>query len=478
MFLPSRGIRQSCVSPRSKRNIMLKKIALGVVAIVFAGIVYIYASYGSIARNGSGYAAKNICSGYFLSGFSPETMKREALAGASSALENISYTIDEEARTVTTTLSGLFKRRAVYTPGIGCTLLPASVKKVDFTVEPMSVLDVSDQLPWPQGSAAPARTQSLDALLDQAFAEIDPDSPRNTKAIVVVHNGELIAEKYAEGVDADTPLIGWSMAKSVTALLVGILVKDDILDIAERAPVSAWQQVDGDPRAEITLDQLIRMSSGLAFNETYSAATDVTQMLSGEADAAAFAASMPLEGPPDTIWSYSSGTTNIISAIIKDHVGGTTQDAYEFSQNALFRKLGIKTATLEPDASGTFVGSSFMYASARDWARLGQFSLQNGVWQGEAILPENWMNYLVTPTSASDENRYGGQFWLNLDPDDPDEERLFPSLPEDAYYMGGYQGQFVLIIPSHQLVITRFGFTPDRNHDIEALAAQIIEQIS
>ncbi|MEM9054559.1 MAG: serine hydrolase [Pseudomonadota bacterium] len=453
---------------------MFRKVALGAMGLLLVGMGYAYATYGSIARGGSGYAAKNICSGYFLSGFSPTIMKEQALAGASSALSNISYSIDEENQSVTTKLYGLFKRRAIYTPGIGCTLLPAGTNSTDISIEPLTALDLSNQTPWPQGRAAPDLTGRLDAFLEDAFLEEDSNAPRNTKAIVVIHNGTLIAEKYADGVSAETPLIGWSMAKSVTALLVGILVKNNVLDLDAAAPVALWQAQAGDPRAEISLDKLLRMSSGLEFNETYSAATDVTQMLSNEPDAAAFAANKPLEGPPDTIWSYSSGTTNIISAIIKASVGDTTQDFYEFSQQELFRRLGITTATFEADASGNFVGSSFLYASARDWARLGQFCLQNGIWKGEKILPDGWMDYLVTPTQTSNENQYGAHFWLNRDPENTSETRLFPSLPEDAYYMGGFQGQFVLIIPSKQLVITRFGFTPKRNHEIEKLAAQII----
>ena len=229
--------------------------------------------------------------------------------------------------------------------------------------------------------------------------------------------------------------------------------------------------------AEITLDQLLRMSSGLEFNETYEAQTDVTEMLSNQADTAGFAASKPLIGPPDTIWSYSSGTTNIISGILRRAVGDTLQDYYAFSQERLFRPLSIGTATFETDRSGTFIGSSYLYASARDWARLGQFFLQDGVWNGERLLPDGWVDYLLTPTPAALGNEYGAHVWLNRNPKDPNRDRLFPTLPEDMYYLGGYQGQMVVVIPSEELVITRFGFTPARNHGVEALTAAIIERL-
>ncbi|MEO0817104.1 MAG: serine hydrolase [Pseudomonadota bacterium] len=457
---------------------MLKKFAIGFVVLLLGAAAFVYVTNGPVARAGSGYAAKNICSGYFLSGLTPEVMRDEALAGASDILANVSYDIDEDQQHVTTRLFGLFERRAVFTPGIGCTLLPSGEKQTSLAIEPLPRLDVSGAAPWPSGSLVPDVSPRFDALLQATFNEEDPERPRNTKAIVVVHEGKLVAEKYADGVAADTPLIGWSMAKSITALMVGVLVKDGTLDPGAAAPVPAWRESEGDPRAAITLDQLLRMSSGLEFNETYSAATDVTHMLSNEPDAAAFAADKPPIGPPDTIWSYSSGTTNIVSAIVKRSVGDTLQAYYDFSQKRLFRPLGISTATFEADASGTFIGSSYLYASARDWARLGLFCLQDGVWDGEALLPEGWIDYVTAPTPTTTSNEYGAHFWLNRDPDDASRERMFPLLPEDAYYMGGFQGQLVLVIPSEDLVITRFGFTPARNHGVEELAAEIIAQLN
>ncbi len=457
---------------------MLKRIIISLIIVLVLGIIYLYLAYGSVLRGGSGYAAKNICSGYFLSGFTPEVMKEQALAGASPILADVAHELDPDTHQVTTRLYGLFKRRAVYRPGTGCTLLAKGAKIVDAPITPLSELSLSSELAWPYGSAAPDRVDRFNELLDIAFAEENPERPKNTKAIVVVHQGRLIAEKYAEGVAVDTPLIGWSMAKSVTGLMTGILVKDGVLVPDAPAPVPQWQIREDDPRASITLDQLLRMSSGLEFEETYSAATDVTQMLSNEPDAAAFAAKKPLVGPPDTIWSYSSGTTNIISAIIRRSVGDTLQDYYTFSQERLFRPLGIKSAVFEADQSGNFIGSSYLYASARDWARLGQFCLQNGIWKDERLLPEGWIQYLVTPTSTTTTNEYGAQFWLNLDPDAPALERPFPTLPMDAFYMSGYQGQIVLVIPSEELVITRLGFTPNRNHGVEALAAGIITELN
>ncbi|MEL7112778.1 MAG: serine hydrolase, partial [Pseudomonadota bacterium] len=240
---------------------MLKRFALGLAVILIAAISYVYMSYGSIARAGSGYAAKNLCSGHFLSGFPLQTVQDEALIGASETLANVSYAVDTEARSVTTKLYGLFERRAMFTPGIGCTLLSSGETAVDMGVTALPPLELSPDLAWPMGSAAPHLTDAYDDLLDAAFAEDAPGQPKNTKAITISHDGKLVAERYADGVSPDTPLIGWSMAKSVTALMVGVLVADEALVVDAPANVPQWQTDSDDPRAAITLDQLLRQSS-------------------------------------------------------------------------------------------------------------------------------------------------------------------------------------------------------------------------
>jgi CubicO group peptidase (beta-lactamase class C family) len=289
----------------------------------------------------------------------------------------------------------------------------------------------------------------------------------------------LVAEQYAEGIRADTPLIGWSMTKSVTNLLIGILVGDDKLNISKPAPVPEWQIEATDPRARITIDHLLHMSSGLEFDEEYGLFSDVTQMLSNEADMAHFAASKPLSsGNPEYKWSYSSGTTNILAGIIRRTVGTDAQSIYDFVQKRLFQPLGIRTATLELDASGTPIGSSYMYASARDWARLGELCLNDGRWLGVQILPEGWMKYSTTPAAENPSNNYGAHFWLNKKPLDPGQSRAFPLLPEDAFAMNGYQGQYVVVVPSHSLVVVRLGFTWLENHGVERLIADIIRVLN
>ena len=457
---------------------MFKKLIISLVSIVLIVLFSTTYYFSPVLNAGSGFSAKNICSGHFLSGLSGQVIVEEALKPASDILANISFSIDEENRQVDTSLFGFFQRRAVYSEGMGCTLLSADHQELQRKVDVADFSKPNSDLVWPQGAAPAPENNELQPVLEQAFAEPDPVHERNTKAVVVIHKGQLVAEKYAPGIDASTPLIGWSMTKSVTNLLVGILVHDGRLTLEQVAPVPLWHLDADDPRGAITMDQLLRMSSGLVFDEEYGLYSDVTRMLSVEADADGFAASKSLLTEPDSLWAYSSGTSNIISGIIKRTVAGNFQDYFDFTQQRLFLPLGIHSAAIETDDNGTFIGSSFMYASARDWARLGQFCLQGGQWQGEQLLPEGWLSYSTTPTANNPLNNYGAHFWLNADPEDRQQKRSWPSLPADTFSMNGYQGQRVVIVPSKDLVVVRLGFSAGKKRGIEQLVAGVIEVLA
>jgi len=244
---------------------------------------------------------------------------------------------------------------------------------------------------------------------------------------------------------------------------LGILHGSEDLPLFGSIPVPEWQGAD-DPRAAITVDQMLRMSSGLEFDETYAVGTDVTRMLSLEPNAGRFAAAKPLAHEPGEVWAYSSGTSNILAQVIRETVGGAPQDHYNFAQDNLFGPIGATSFRLETDASGTHIGSSYIYATARDWARLGQLYLEDGIWNGVSILPQGWVDYSRTPTSNNPYRNYGAHFWLNRDPvsgTPPDATfpaPMWPDAPRDAYSMNGFQGQHVVIIPSQDLVIVRLGF--------------------
>ena len=453
----------------------MKKLLAGFSVIVLLAMAYGGFLLSQVLSAGSGFAAKNICSGHFLSGFPGQQVVDEALVPASSVLANTWFKIDEAKRLVDAGIYGMFKRRAVFSEGTGCTLLRAGKKTPPPTVKSSVIKPDNHHLPWPQGSADVESDERLKAVIDEAFVEPGGEFRRNTKAVVVIHEGKLVAERYAAGIEADTPLIGWSMTKSVTNLLIGLLVKDGRLSLDQNAPVPAWLNKANDPRAEITIDQLLRMSSGLDFDEEYALFSDVARMLSVEGDVAGFAASKPLSAEPGTLWYYSSGTSNILSGIIRRTVGGDARQYYDFAQQRLFSPLGIYTASIETDDSATFIGSSYMYASARDWARLGQFCLQNGRWQGQQLLPENWLSYSTNPTPTNPRNNYGAHFWLNADPADGQQTRTWPSLPADTYSMNGFQGQRVVIVPSKNLVVVRLGFSGGKKRGIEQLVAGVIK---
>lgn len=453
---------------------MLKKLIATFALVPLAALVWGFYYLSLVLSAASGFSAKNICSGYFLSGMPGQMIVEQVLVPASPLLANIGFEIDVEHRRVDTRMFGFASRRAEFNPGTGCTLLREGRESVDQLLDVAEAHPPDPALPWPLGLAPAPENDSLAVVLDGAFAEPDPQYARNTKAIVVIHEGELVAEKYATGIDAQTPLPGWSMTKSVINLLIGVLVREGRISIMQSAPVPSWHEDMSDPRGEITIDELLRMSSGLEFNEDYSIYSDVTRMLSVEADAAGFAAAKPLEAEPGAKWSYSSGTSNILAGVIRQTVGGYLQEYYDFTRKGLFEPIGAHTATMETDNNGTFIGSSYMYASARDWARLGQLCLQDGVWQGKRLLPEGWIGYSTTPTPNNPLRNYGAHFWLNANPVDSRLQRTWPALPADAYSMNGFQGQRVIIVPSEQLVVVRLGFSGGPDRGIEPLVAGLI----
>ncbi|MFP6805621.1 MAG: serine hydrolase [Pseudomonadales bacterium] len=312
----------------------------------------------------------------------------------------------------------------------------------------LSLPDQPEDIPWPteHWDRSDRENASFKALTEKIFDLSDAQGV--TYALLVVKGGTLIYERYDAGASAFYLQYSWSMAKSVTHALTGILVKQGKLDIYEPAPVPEWK---GDERSEITLDQLLRMSSGLQFVEDYvdGVASDVIPMLQfdGRHDTGAFAAAKPLIHPPDSVWSYSSGTTNIICRILKEIVGGGASGMLKFMEDELFGPIGFRTATPKFDTSGTFIGSSFLMATPQDFARFGLLYLRNGIWDGQKILPDGWVDYARTPTYKSDTECYGAQWWMN-------------PAKDSQFYCGGYDGQRILCDPEKDVIVVRCGRTP------------------
>ena len=387
-----------------------------------------------------------LCSEVLLAHRDPRAVITELEVDDLAPLRYISASVDSSARVARASVASLVRQEAVYRDQRGCVLRFGSSQ----TGTPSSDRDRSQSA----DTLLSELNRALDPVLEGAFAEPNPQRPRRTRAVVVVQDGHIVAERYAPGFTSGTPVIGWSMTKTVINALVGILVKEGRLAIDRPVPIPEWQAA-GDPRHAITLDHLLRMSSGLEFDESaWNPVSDVTVMLLGRPDAGLYAANKSLAAMPGTTWRYSSGTTNIISRALRAVINDDAVYA-EFPHRALFDRIGMSSALIEADASGAFIGSSFGYATARDWARLGMLYVNDGKWNGQRILPEGWVAYTRAPAPADPLRRYGAHVWLKV----ADEYSGDAVLPADAFHAIGHAGQFVTMIPSANLVVVRLGLT-------------------
>lgn len=427
-------------------------IFLGV-ALLGYGVYYA----GLMAQVLTGFGAKQLCSCVFVSGRTSSSALKNELNRFPYTLA--SYEVNDEARWAGSQLGFWNQRRAVYREGTGCVLLTNDEQTpVGVPLSP----SLSRSVPLPESRTIPeVDYNQLNLTLDQFFAEPDSARLQNTKAVVVLYRDTLVTERYASGFTPDTRLPGWSMAKSVTSALIGILVHQGKLSVEDPAPVATWQDTN-DERGTITIDDLLRMRSGLAWNESYFTVSDVTRMLFMSEDMAEVSIRQPLAYPPGSEWYYSSGTTNILSNIIRQTTG---ENYLEFPYQALFNPLGIGSAVWETDLSGTAVGSSYLFATARDWAKFGLLYLNDGVWKGQRILPEGWVKYSARPVAQSPQRKYGAHFWLNAGEAGNPQNRLFPDVPADMFFAEGFDGQNVFVIPSRDLVVVRLGVTTKGNFD-------------
>jgi len=452
---------------------LLKRIALCLAALsFFPGIIYaedipLYAKVPRLTAVAASYKAKILCSAVFVSKRSPSDVEREELNDLPFPTK-----IDEKEKTVTVTVGmGIPDQIAIFRDGLGCTVginYTAEHIRAQVTQNPIPTPEDTNQLrkPWPEGEFVDTENippevdkAKLTEAIERTFTEPYANQKRfwRTRAVVVAYKGRIIRERYTAGFSKDTPLLGWSMTKSVTNALAGILVGQGKLTLKAQANVPEWSG-KGDPRAAITLDQLMRMSDGLNFVEDYvDMLSDTPFMLFGTPDTAAFTAAKPLEVVPDSRWRYISGSPNLVCRIMRGAIGGSLAQYFTFPRRALFDKIGMRSAVLEPDASGTFVGSSFSYATARDWARFGLLYLRDGVWMNERILPEGWVKYTTTPTPKAPKGEYGAYWWLNAGNPAGSANRLYPSLPPDLYLARGYEGQDTVVIPSRDLVVVHLG---------------------
>lgn len=457
-----------------------------VVAVIVVGLLLaLPGRWLAVAgRVGVGFAAKVACSLHFNSDLDAQQVFDQYIASEVAPLGPF-LRLRADVRGVEAWVPGWVRARAEYRPGLGCTLLTGGaadeMARPSRPLRPLARLDA--HLLWPVGEArSAAAPAAVEAALERAFSEPEGNEAgrlRATTAIVVAHRGRLIAERYAPGYDIDTRMLSWSMAKSVLATLIAAAIADGRFALAAPVPVPEWQTT-GDRRSAITLDQMLRMSSGLAFDEHYGAVNDVSRMLFTMPDVGAFAAASPLAQAPDEQWSYSSGTSNILARMLRDSFGGDIDAMLAWMRVRFFEPAGLRSALVELDPSGTPIGSSFFYMTARDWARFGELHRLDGIWRGRRLLPEGWVKYVTTPTPLAPEGSYGAHWWLNAgDPQHP-EKRAWPSVPTDAYAAQGHSGQYVVVIPSAELVVVRLGLSvPDDGDDgTEELLAELIRLLA
>jgi len=450
-----------------KRRIRI--ILWSLLVVLMAALVYGVFYINSLMPIITGYPANYLCSAVFIS--NRQQAEVEALDLNFSFIKYVKNKVDFQDSSVTSTfLWG--KSKAIYRDGFGSTLLrksdEATLRSIHFPKHPPSYNQ--DTILWPMGNLMPDTLANRhNEQLDQLTRKLMQDNGYNGHAFafMVVHKGVPIAEAYQPQFNAKTRFLSWSMAKNFTNTLVGILVKEGKLDIMKPVDLAEWQN---DDRKQITMNHLLQMESGLKWNEDYGNRSDVTAMLYAAPDFASYAYELPLDAPVGSTWLYSSGTVNIINYLMRKKINNDNE-YYSFSTVNLFNKIGMPDAVFEVDEAGTQVGSSYIYATARDYARYGLLYLQDGMFNNERILPEGWVKYTTTQGSQN-KGEYGSLFWLN-------KSRTFPSAPEDMYSCQGHYGQKIFIIPSKELIVVILGFSPKPNNvmDFDTLLADILKAV-
>jgi CubicO group peptidase (beta-lactamase class C family) len=430
--------------------------------VIIAALIIIGVSQYPKLYIATGYGAKSMATAVFVAEREPQMVQLTDLNY--SIVKYTKSVVDYGNQSVTTSFWGMAKQTAVYRKGFGCCLVgtrSADSLRMNIFIPPVNRREGAWRIPWPDGDLkkdtifSEIDSLKLKSVIETAF-DIPSESKKRTAAVVVIYKGELIAEKYDKelGITPDTRIWGWSMSKSIMNATAGVLSKQGKLNVNAVAPIPQWQN---DRRRDITINDLMHMGSGLKWDEDYGDVSSATNMLYRSADCYRFAIDVPYQKKPGTEWKYSSGTANILSGIIRILIGND-ENYHEFPYREIFNKIGIASMVLEADAAGNFVGSSYSYATARDWARFGLLYYNNGIWKGDTILPKGWVAYTRTPADASN-GGYGAQFWLN-------QLKKLPDVPEDMFSCNGHRGQRVFIIPSHNLVVVRLGFSEEGfNHN-------------
>lgn len=428
---------------------ILKWLVLAIVLVIVGAVGWLYVFPPELLRVGTAYAAKIVCSNTFIAGRDPaEVLAKDVQAPGHPLLKYVSFEKGDDS--ITTNAFGFIAAQtAIYRPGLGCVSVP------DGNVEAAKAVVLADipkaeksELEWPLGDqVSKPMSEPVQALL------ADPElAGPDMRAIVVVKDGRIIGERYGEGFTDDTPLMGWSMTKTVTAALVGARIGEGKLSYDQDHLFKAWT----DDRAKIKVSDLLSMQSGLNLEESYGDVNDVTRMLFLEPDQARFVESKPLEVQPGQKFEYTTGSAVLLTRLWMDTFPDQ-KEALAYPRKALFDRIGMSSAVLEPDEAGTFSGGSLMYATARDWVRFGLLLADNGQWNEEPVLPPEFMLRVSTATALSEGVYTGGLAWKAASGQRKGDTYVIPA---DTYWAIGHDGQSMAIVPSEHLVVLRLGLTP------------------
>jgi CubicO group peptidase (beta-lactamase class C family) len=443
----------------------MKKFLKIIALVALIALVYLRISIYPQLDLISGFSAKSVASGHFL-----DERKLELIENTDNDIPKVDWainTINHKDKFATSYVFGLKERKAIYREGLGATLINDDFDQTKSYLVPNRTKTATN-LPFPYGDLEQKDSlfsnidyEKLQIAVDNAFDK-KGEKLKRTRSVLVVYKDQIIAEKYAPSFNKNSKILGWSMTKSITSTYFGILQKQEKINIMQAAPIDAWKK---DARKNITISDLLHMNSGLEWDESYDKICDATKMLYIEKDMTQSQINKSLVGKPNQTWNYSSGTSNLLSGILRKQFK-THQEYLDFWYSSLLDKIGMHSSLVETDMSGNYVGSSYAWATTRDWSKFGLLYLHKGNWNGEQIFDESWATYVSTPTNTSN-GEYGGHFWLNAG-------GKYPDAPRDLYYCGGFQGQRIFIIPSLDMVIVRMGTSPEETFDFNAFLKEVI----
>lgn len=435
----------------------LKRVLLLLFSVVIILVIYNYPKLNII----TGYSAKNMSSSVYLSDRSLQFT--DSTDNNFSPINLASDVIDIDKKSASSSVFGLLTRTAIYREGLGSVLITDDFDSAKKPLIPKrSKPDNTTSFPFGNADQKDSVLATVDYNKLHKTVENLFTNNTQTRAVLVIHKNQIIAEQYDKGFTKNSRILGWSMSKSIMSTVFGIMQTQGKINVFDKAPILEWQD---DERKNITINNLLQMNSGLAWDENYNTISDVTKMLFLEKDMTKIQSEKSLAGKPNETWNYSSGTSNLLSGIIRNTFKNH-QTYLDYWYSEFIDKIGMNSMLIETDMTGNYVSSSYAWATPRDWSKFGLLYLNKGAWNGEQLFNPSWVDYITTPTNGS-EGTYGGHFWLNA-------EGQFPDVPKNMFYASGYQGQFVFVFPDQDLVVVRMGLA---HIDINEFLKGVLESI-